>query len=237
MCRKATIKRSKFAPKSSPPGTPPGWYCYSKIGGCGEEFAADNHLIVGQETGRIINPDIADQVNTLQKMAQKRALIAATLIGVNASEYFTQDLDDLPLYDGPDVVDVTPRIVQAQPPAKAPTTRPTAPEPPPADTVEAEWAAIPNATTERAQATGTPPAAARKLAEIRCPEYALKAPKFAKDFAAYQDKAGNPDHAHIRARILLLGFPDITTENVDLVFQKLSEYALSKEADAAQAAA
>lgn len=43
---------------------------------------------------RLPNPDVADQVNTLQKMAQKRAHIAAVLCGVNASEYFTQDLDD-----------------------------------------------------------------------------------------------------------------------------------------------
>jgi hypothetical protein len=44
---------------------------------------------------RVPNPDICDLVNTIQKMAQKRALIAATLIGVNASEFFTQDLEDL----------------------------------------------------------------------------------------------------------------------------------------------
>jgi hypothetical protein len=40
---------------------------------------------------RVPNPDIADQVNTLAKMAQKRALIAATLIACSASEFFTQD--------------------------------------------------------------------------------------------------------------------------------------------------
>lgn len=44
---------------------------------------------------RIPNAEICDQINTLQKMAQKRALIAATLIACNASEYFTQDLEDL----------------------------------------------------------------------------------------------------------------------------------------------
>jgi hypothetical protein len=44
---------------------------------------------------RIPNDDVASQVNTIQKMGQKRALVAATLIGVNASDYFTQDLDDL----------------------------------------------------------------------------------------------------------------------------------------------
>lgn len=44
---------------------------------------------------RIPNEDIAGQVNTLKKMAQKRALVAATLIVVNASQYFTQDLEDM----------------------------------------------------------------------------------------------------------------------------------------------
>lgn len=41
------------------------------------------------------NPNPADVVNTLQKMAQKRALVAATLIAVNASEFFTQDVEDM----------------------------------------------------------------------------------------------------------------------------------------------
>jgi hypothetical protein len=49
---------------------------------------------------RVPNDDIASQVNTVQKMAQKRALIAATLMAVNASEFFTQDLEDLDIIDG-----------------------------------------------------------------------------------------------------------------------------------------
>lgn len=48
---------------------------------------------------RLPNDDIASQVNTIQKMAQKRALVAATLIAVNASEFFTQDLEDLELIE------------------------------------------------------------------------------------------------------------------------------------------
>lgn len=44
---------------------------------------------------RVPNPDVADQVNAINKMAQKRAMIAAVLIVCNASEYFTQDLEDL----------------------------------------------------------------------------------------------------------------------------------------------
>jgi len=43
---------------------------------------------------RIPNPDVADAVNTIQKMAQKRALVAATLIATSASEFFTQDMED-----------------------------------------------------------------------------------------------------------------------------------------------
>lgn len=94
-CDAAAIKRSKYPPRGAAKGTEPGWYCYAKMGGCGAEFSADDTAITGQQGGRIPNPDIADQVNTLQKMAQKRALIAATLIGVNASEFFTQDVEDL----------------------------------------------------------------------------------------------------------------------------------------------
>jgi hypothetical protein len=43
---------------------------------------------------RVPNPDVFDLVNTIDKMAQKRALIAATLIATNASEFFTQDMED-----------------------------------------------------------------------------------------------------------------------------------------------
>ena len=43
---------------------------------------------------RVPNPDIADIVNTVMKMAEKRALIAATLVGVAASEFFTQDMEE-----------------------------------------------------------------------------------------------------------------------------------------------
>lgn len=44
---------------------------------------------------RIPNTDIFSLVNTIDKMAQKRALVAAVLIGTGASEFFTQDLEDL----------------------------------------------------------------------------------------------------------------------------------------------
>jgi hypothetical protein len=72
-----------------------GWLCFAKKGGCGAKYAAGDQEIEGQPVGRIPNPDIFDQINTLQKMAQKRAFIAATLIAVNASEFFTQDVEDM----------------------------------------------------------------------------------------------------------------------------------------------
>lgn len=71
-----------------------GWLCYTKKGGCGAKFNDTDERITSQTVERIANPDIADQVNTLQKMAQKRALIAATLLAVNASDFFTQDIED-----------------------------------------------------------------------------------------------------------------------------------------------
>lgn len=71
-----------------------GWLCYKKKSGCGQKFETNDPAITGQVVGRVPNPDVADVVNTIQKMAQKRALVAATLIATSASEFFTQDLDD-----------------------------------------------------------------------------------------------------------------------------------------------
>ena len=68
-----------------------GWVCFRKRGGCGAKFEIEDRAITDQPAGRVLNENIADQVNTIQKMAQKRALIAATLLAVNGSEFFTQD--------------------------------------------------------------------------------------------------------------------------------------------------
>lgn len=43
---------------------------------------------------RIPHPEICDLVNTIDKMAYKRAYVAAVLIATNASEFFTQDMED-----------------------------------------------------------------------------------------------------------------------------------------------
>lgn len=68
----------------------------------GKELPA---IVIGAMQYRVPNPDVADVVNTVQKMAQKRALVAAVLIGVNASEYFTQDVEDMEFIDVMPLVD------------------------------------------------------------------------------------------------------------------------------------
>ena len=93
-CQKAAIARSKYPPRNQP-NAEPGWYCNGKGGGCGAQFDATDRRITDQIVGKVPNPDIADLVNTIDKMAQKRALIAAVLIAVNASEFFTQDVEDM----------------------------------------------------------------------------------------------------------------------------------------------
>jgi hypothetical protein len=79
----------------------------------------------------IPNEEVADLVNTILKMAQKRALVAATLIGANASEWFTQDMED---FIDTTFVDVTP-VTVAQPPAqKAQPVKATEPPMPEGET-------------------------------------------------------------------------------------------------------
>src|SRR5579859_2534593 len=72
----------------------PGWYCWTKKGGCGRQFHPDDPSITEQETGRVPNEDLAEYYNTVLKMASKRALIAAVLNVTAASDIFTQDLED-----------------------------------------------------------------------------------------------------------------------------------------------
>lgn len=71
-----------------------------------EATAADERLAIRVEERKskagnqvkffiVENPDLCDLVNTFDKMAQKRALVAAVLVGTGASEFFTQDVEDL----------------------------------------------------------------------------------------------------------------------------------------------
>jgi hypothetical protein len=44
---------------------------------------------------RVTNPDVIGLKNTIMKMAQKRAFVGAILLATGASEYFTQDIEDM----------------------------------------------------------------------------------------------------------------------------------------------
>ena len=84
-CGQPQVRRSKHDDE---------FYCWRKQGGCGETFSLDDARITSQKTGRIPNPDLPDTMNTVIKMAEKRALVAGALITTGASSDFTQDIED-----------------------------------------------------------------------------------------------------------------------------------------------
>lgn len=111
-CGQPSIFKSKNNPE---------YYCWNKKGGCGATFKLTDDRINSQEIGQTKNPDPAEQVNTIQKMAQKRALIAPVLIATNASEKFTQDIEDF--------VDADFHEVIPEPPQPKPQQKHTPPAP------------------------------------------------------------------------------------------------------------
>jgi len=116
-----------------------GWVCFAKKGGCGAKFKDGDASIEGQETGRVENPDPADLVNTIQKMAQKRALVAAVLVGAGASQFFTQDVEDMTYTDTTPVVKP---VEKPQAEARNTARRPVQPKPQPVQTAQAEPAPV-----------------------------------------------------------------------------------------------
>jgi len=72
-----------------------GWLCFKKTGGCGTKWDNDAAEIIGQKVGRVENEDIYSQVNTILKMAKKRALVDAALSAGRLSQVFTQDIEDI----------------------------------------------------------------------------------------------------------------------------------------------
>lgn len=83
-CGKTTIFKDKKG----------GWFCWRKQGGCGENYLEGNQQIESQPIGKVENPDVADQANTVLKMAKKRAFVDAILTVTGASRIFTQDVED-----------------------------------------------------------------------------------------------------------------------------------------------
>lgn len=70
------------------------WYCWDKDGGCGSVFPLNDQRIMDAKMVVGANPDAYDLLNTLVKMSNKRALVAAALLATNSSDEFTQDLEE-----------------------------------------------------------------------------------------------------------------------------------------------
>lgn len=90
------------------------WICFERRGGCGAKYYGDDATITGQDTGRVDNPDFADLVHVVRRMADKRALVAA----VQSTPGFAA------------------RLVRQ--PAAPPAVRPAAPPPPAPEPVD-DW--------------------------------------------------------------------------------------------------
>jgi len=170
---------------------------------------------------RVPNPDIADQVNTIQKMAVKRALIAATLIGANASEFYTQDIEDLDIVEGAFTVVAQPAPAATSTPADKPATQ--------------AKAANGNGGNGNGEADGN--GRGKKPADIKCPskDFAAQCVELAKRFTYYQIKGGKPDMAKVQWSLPAVGFSVITAANLEPAFEALATHAAEHHPNKADA--
>jgi hypothetical protein len=74
------------------------WWCatFGDKGGCGLNFSLDDERVSGQQVGRIPNPDLPDSWNTVERIAEKRAMVAAVRHVTGASAIFDEMPDDPP---------------------------------------------------------------------------------------------------------------------------------------------
>ena len=121
-CKQPAIQSSQYPDKNGGEFGVGSFYCFGKKGGCGAKFLATDPLILDQKLGRIQNPDMADVVNTILKMAKKRAMVDAALALGRCSDFFSQDLEDLvDVPHLPEPRDVTPpKSSKSKPAAPAP---------------------------------------------------------------------------------------------------------------------
>lgn len=134
-CGKETIIKRK-AEKGG------GYMCLgNEKGGCWSKFAEDDQRILGQPAGKVENDDIYSQINTIDKMSQKRAMIAAAL-NLGFSEQFTQDLDDH-LQDQPE-----PQPQQKKQPPTKQQTKPAVSQQDPLKLTKEQWEEIKSAAVQ-----------------------------------------------------------------------------------------
>jgi len=120
-CGKATIIKGKEEYGG-------GFVCFAKKGGCGAKFRDDDAAITEQQVGKVENDDTFTLVNTILKMAKKRALVDGAIALARCSDIFTQDVEDLGDHL-PEDRSVKPRGAQQPQRASKPESKPTAKEP------------------------------------------------------------------------------------------------------------
>ncbi|NEQ48257.1 MAG: hypothetical protein F6K00_33870 [Leptolyngbya sp. SIOISBB] len=95
-CGAAAIKRSKYPDRKT---GDKGWYCHGKSGGCNAQFRSTDPQIIDQQQGKVPNERIYDQINTINKMAQKRSYVGAVLLAANASNFFAVEHTEIQTLD------------------------------------------------------------------------------------------------------------------------------------------
>lgn len=142
-----------------------GWLCFAKKGGCGAKFPDGDRRIEEQRPGRKLNPDVADAQNTVMRMAQKRALVAAVLIGTGCSDVFTEGY--APIGDDSDDGPEPRRAEPTRRPSKQerPQRKPTQQGPPPQQ--EPEPATDEPLEAQASRCKKMKGAAAAKIIELR----------------------------------------------------------------------
>jgi len=148
-----------------------GWLCFARKGGCGAKFTDRDVRITEQVVGEIENADPFDLLNTLVKMAKKRALIDATKTTTATSALYSQDLED---------------TAPADPPAPGPPSPPPGPpQAPPraqaavqAGETAANYGGVTGASEQRTctqcptvVTNGQLQVSMRKFGEPRCPKH------------------------------------------------------------------
>lgn len=186
-----------------------GWVCFSKKGGCNAKFVDNDERITKQPRGQVKNPDIADQVNTIQKMAQKRALIAATLLAVNASEFFTQDIEDM-------VIEGDYTMVE--------NAHPKPPQPP--VTQKAETPAPAPAAKSHASNGGKP--AGKNQIKILTKRWADVALAIADEFPQYKD-GDEPNYVHILNALWQESITEINEANAQTMPDVMRQHVTNKQ--------
>ena len=138
-------------------------YRYRWVGERDLPSSVDKSKLVSQErwskTGghwtvyRLDNEDIYSQVNTILKMAKKRALVDAALSAGRLSDVFTQDIEDMT------------EVIESEARVEAPPKAKLAPPPKSTPQEEADKAVAPASavTTQASETSGTPDLASLKF--------------------------------------------------------------------------